>query len=108
MVSLDRHPVDVRGPLTGAFQHRQRLTSFARAFVHDGRLYVAESRDLGRTVLQVTSYPIPEGEFKTSGNTMKWGEFVFSGCSTCRAGRSKWKSHTVEELVALADVRQDA
>lgn len=102
MPPFDRSPVDVRGPLKGSFKHRQRLTSFARAFVHDGRLYIAESRDLGKTVSQVTSYEMPKGESKSTGNTMKWDQWVFSGCSSCRAGRSKWKSHSIDEMVAMA------
>lgn len=103
MQPFDRSPVDVRGPLKGSFQHRQSLTSFARAFIHGDKLYVAESRDLGKTVTRVTSYPVPTETRIDRGNTQKWGSFVFSGCSTCRAGRSKWKSHSVEELVAMAD-----
>lgn len=104
MASFDRSPVDVRGPLKGSFQHRQTLSSFARAFVADGKLYVAESRDLGKTVSRVTAYDVPTEEPKVNGNTMKWGPFVFSGCSTCRAGRSKWRTHSIESLTALVDV----
>lgn len=103
MQTFDRSPVDVRGPLKGSFQHRQTLTSFARAFIDGDKLYIAESRDLGKTISRVTTYPAPEGEPKVNGNTMKWGSFVFSGCSTCRAGRSKWKLHSTETLKALAD-----
>lgn len=101
MQPFDRSPVDVRGPLKGAFQHRQQLTSFARAFVSGDRLYVAESRDLGKTVSRVTAYDVPDEAPKVNGNTMKWGPWVFSGCSSCRAGRSKWKTHTVDDLAAL-------
>jgi len=100
--NFDRHPVDVRGPLVGAYQHRQRVTTFARAFVHDGQLYIAESPDLGKTVRQVTAYPLPDEEPVVRGNTTKWGPWVFSGCSSCRAGRSKWKTHTTDTLIALA------
>jgi hypothetical protein len=100
--TFDRHPVDVRGPLVGGFRHRQRVTTFARAFTANGKLYIAESPDLGKTVSQVTSYDIPEDEPIVKGNTIKVGPWVFSGCSTCRAGRSKWRSHTTDSLVALA------
>jgi len=65
-------------------------------------LYIAESPDLGKTVSRVTKYVIPEAEPIRTGNTMKWGDWVLSGCSTCRAGRSKWKIHTTEALIALA------
>lgn len=104
MQPFDRSPVDVRGPLKGSFQHRQTLTSFARAFVAGDKLFIAESRDLGKTVSRVTAYDVPTEEPKVNGNTMKWGPWVLSGCSTCRAGRSKWKTHTTDSLTALADV----
>lgn len=104
MAPFDRSPVDVRGPLKGSFRHRQQLTSFARAFVANDRLYIAESRDLGKTVTRVTAYDIPTEEPVIRGNTMKWGAWVFSGCSTCRAGRSKWKTHSTDSLTALVDV----
>lgn len=104
--TFDRHPVDVRGPLTGAYKHRQRVSTFARAFIAGDRLYIAESGDLGKTVSQVTSYEIPADEPLIRGNTIKVGPWVFSGCSTCRAGRSKWRSHSTDTLIALASVAE--
>ena len=103
MQPFDRSPVDVRGPLQGSYQNRQRVSTFARAFTHNDLLYIAESPDLGKTVRQVTTYPIPEEAPIVRGNTTKWGPWVFSGCSSCRAGRSKWRSHSTDSLMAMAD-----
>jgi hypothetical protein len=93
--TLDVYPLTVRGPLTTNSSH---VVTFARAFVHDGRLYIAESGDKGKTIRHVTSYPIPEDEYIRRGSkNAKWGPWTWSGCGCS----SKWGTWSKEQLVAL-------
>lgn len=92
---MDLAPLTVRGP------HKTTtsgVVTFARMFVRDGRLYIAESRDKGRTVTSVTAYDLPEGEPTRPGRAAKWGPWVWSSCG---CGNS-WGNHSLDALVALA------
>lgn len=96
----DIFPVEVRGPLATT---RSGLVTFARLFVYDGKLYIAESRNRGSRVASVTAYPLPEGEpvpdrRRSKGYT--WGPWSYWSCG-CSSG---WRKHSVESLVALAQV----
>jgi hypothetical protein len=93
--NLNVYPVTVRGPLA---TNSSRVVTFARLFTHQGRLYIAESGDKGKTIRHVTSYPIPEEDFVRRGTkTASWGPWKWSGCGCS----SKWNTWTVEALVAL-------
>lgn len=91
----DVYPVTIRGPLS---TNRSRLSTFARIFVHENRLYVAESRNKGATVTTVSSYPLPDAELiQRAGKAGRWGDWSWSGCGCANS----WRRHTIEELVAL-------
>lgn len=93
-MGTDLYPLTLRGPLS---TNSSGVVTFARLFTHGDRLYVAESRDKGRTVTDVTSYPLPEGEPSRPGRAAKWGDWVWSSCG---CGNS-WNNHTLDMLVAL-------
>lgn len=98
MAELDVAPVTVRGPLATT---NSNLVTFARMFVHDGRLYVAEGRQRGAIITSVTEYPVPEGEPERDVRHSKagtWGEWKWKGCGCA----SSWSRHSVESLVAQA------
>jgi hypothetical protein len=99
MVNLDSSPVTVRGP------HRTTgsgVVTFARIFVHDDALYVAEGTQRGAKVSRVTAYPIPEGSpeilpGRRSRPLYSWGPWTWDSCG-CASG---WKRHKVADLLAL-------
>lgn len=76
---------------------RQGVTTFARLFEHDGRLYLATSRDKGRTVETVTSYDLPEGKPSRPGKQAKFGPWTYTGCGCANS----WGRHSRESLVAM-------
>lgn len=90
---MDVFPVTVRGPIP------RGSVRFARLFTRDDRLFIAEGTNRGRTVMRVTSYPVPEGEPQRIGNQTQWGSFRWSSCG---CGNS-WGSHTQEELIGLVE-----
>lgn len=90
---MDIAPVTVRGPIP------RGSVRFARLFTHENRLYIAEGTNRGKTVLRVSSYPIPEGEPQRLGNQMTWGSFKWSSCGC----GNRWGDHSMEELIALAE-----
>lgn len=92
----DLYPLTIRGPLSS---NRQGVATFARLFTKGDRLYVAESRDKGRTVTRVTSYPLPEGEPSRPGRAAKWGPWSYSSCGCA----NRWRIHTIDSLAELAD-----
>jgi len=96
---LDARYVNVRGPLTS---NRQGVVTGARLFTLNDKLYIAESRDRGRTVTQVTSYPIPEGEPKMTGSAGKWGPWVWSSCG-CSNQWSKQALATLADMAGTGD-----
>lgn len=93
--TLDVYPLTVRGPLS---TNSSRVVTFARAFVLDGRLYIAESGDKGKTIRAVSSYPVPDEEFVRRGSkAAKWGPWTWSGCGCS----SKWNTWTTAQLAAM-------
>jgi hypothetical protein len=93
--TLDVYPLTVRGPLS---TNSSRVVTFARAFVYDGRLYIAESGDKGKTIRAVSSYPVPDEEFVRRGSkAAKWGPWTWSGCGCS----SKWNTWTTAQLAAM-------
>lgn len=93
-MALDVYPVTVRGPLTS---NRQGVATFARIFEHEGTLYVATSRDKGRTVESVTAYELPEGKPSRPGKAAKFGPFAYTGCGCANF----WARHRREDLAAM-------
>ena len=97
---MDLYPLTVRGP-------HQTTTSgvvtFARMFTHGGKLYIAESRDKGRTVATVTEYDLPEGNPTQPGKAAKWGPWVYSSCG---CGNS-WPNHSINSLLSLVLTPQE-
>lgn len=73
--------------------------TFARAFTHGGRLYIAESGDKGKTVRAVSSYEIAEDAVfdRRGSKAAKFNGFTWSGCGCS----SRWQTWTQEQLVAL-------
>jgi hypothetical protein len=100
--NLDTFPLTVRGPLSTNSSH---VVTFARAFVHNGRLYIAESGDKGKTIRHVTSYPIGDDwEFVRRGSkTASFGPFKWSGCGCS----SKWNTWTTAQLAELDETPAD-
>lgn len=94
MTSVDLYPLTVRGPVS---TNSQRVVTFARLFTHDGKLYIAESRDKGRTVTRVSEYEIPEDKPTRPGRAAKWGPWSYSSCGCA----NQWRRHSVESLVSL-------
>lgn len=92
----DLYPLTVRGPITGS---GQGVVTFARLFTKGDRLYIAESRDKGRTVTRVTSYPLPEDKPSRPGRAAKWGPWTYSSCGCA----NRWRTHTTDSLAQLAD-----
>lgn len=92
----DLYPLTIRGPLSS---NGQGVATFARLFTRGDRLYIAESRDKGRTVTRVTSYPLPEGEPSRPGRAAKWGPWSYSSCGCA----NRWRTHTIDSLAKLAD-----
>lgn len=93
--TLDVYPVTLRGPLS---TNSSRVVTFARLFVHAGRLYVAESGNKGNDIRVVSSYPLPEEDFQRRGNRAgKWGPWSWSSCGCA----SKWNKWTQVALVEL-------
>jgi hypothetical protein len=91
--TMDIFPVTVRGPIpTGSVR-------FARLFSRDGKLYLAEGQNRGRTVSRVIAYDLPEGEPTRIGNQTRWGAWTWSSCGC----GSSWGSHTQEGLISLAE-----
>lgn len=97
MALIDASPVTVRGPLKPL---GTTVVTQARAFVDGDRLYIAQSYDRGVTVFRVDSYPAPPSEdIRATGSTTLWGEWSWTGCGCF----SRWGTHTIEDLIALAD-----
>lgn len=93
--NTDIWPLTLRGPLS---TNSSRVVTFARMLVHNGRIYVAESGDKGRTIRAVTSYEMPDAEFiSRGGRTGKIGPWSWSSCGCS----SRWQQHTREEIIAL-------
>lgn len=97
---MDLYPLTVRGPLS---TNTSGVVTFARLFTHGDKIYVAESRDKGRTVVSVTQYEKPEGEPSRPGNAAKWGSWVYSSCGCT----NQWRNHSIESLLALVPVSQE-
>lgn len=92
---LDAKFVTVRGPLTST---RQGVVTGARLFTVGDKLYIAESRDRGRTVVKVTAYPVPEDTPKLTGSAGKWGPWVWSSCGCS----NQWGRHATASLAEMA------
>lgn len=95
--NTDIWPLTLRGPLS---TNSSRVVTFARLLVHNGRIYVAESGDKGRTIRSVTSYPMPDEEYisrSKSGRVGKIGPWSWSSCGCA----SRWQSHSRDEIIAL-------
>ena len=95
MTALDVWPVTVRGPHK---TNTSGVVTFARMFTRDNQLFIAESRDKGRTVVSVTAYDLPEGAPSMPGKAAKWGPWVYSSCGCA----SSWNTHTLDRLFELA------
>lgn len=94
-MALDVYPVTVRGPISTA-QGRQGVVTFARLFEHEGRLYLATTRDKGRTVENVTAYDLPEGNPSRPGRQAKFGPWTYSSCGCA----NMWSRHKRADLAA--------
>lgn len=92
--TTDVYPVTVRGPVS---TNGQGVVTFARLFTHEGQMYLAESRDKGRTVSRVSRYDLPEGSPTRPGRAAKWGPWSYSSCGCSNS----WRIHTREALAAL-------
>lgn len=90
---MDVFPVTVRGPFP------MGSARFARLFVRDGRLYLAEGQNRGKKVLRVTAYDLPDGEPTRLGNQQRWGSWSWRSCGC----GNQWGSHSQEELVSLVE-----
>lgn len=96
MAALDVNMVTVRGPITGS---RQGVVTNARLFVHEGRLYLAESPDKGWTIRRVTSYDLPEGAPSRPGRAATWAGWRWSSSCGCA---NRWSRWTPAQLAAMA------
>lgn len=99
-MALDVFPVTVRGPMTS---NRQGVATFARLFEHNGRLYLATSRDKGRTVESVTAYELPEGKPTRPGKAAKFGPWTYTGCGCTNS----WGRHKREALATMVSPETD-
>lgn len=91
-------PVKINGPHATT---RSGLITFARIFVHDNRLFIAEGKQRGAVVASVTEYPMPEGEPTRDprrSRAASWGPWKWDNCG---CGNS-WGRHSIESLVAQA------
>lgn len=98
MVNLDSAPVKINGPHATT---RSGLITFARIFVHDNRLFIAEGKQRGAVVASVIEYPMPEGEPTRDprrSRAASWGPWKWDNCG---CGNS-WGRHSIESLVAQA------
>lgn len=95
-MAFDVYPVTVRGPLT---TNSSKVVTFARMFTHDDTLYIAESRDRGRTVTTVSTYEAPEGEPTRPGRSAKWGDWTYTGCGCSNS----WRRYSTQQLAAMAE-----
>lgn len=90
---FDVYPVTIRGPIS---DNSSGVVTNARIFTANGRMYIAQSPDKGRTIRSVTSYPIADDtEFVRRGTkAAKYNGFTWSGCGCA----SRWNTWTVEAL----------
>lgn len=93
---LDVRYVDIRGPVTS---NRQSYVRGARMFVYNDRLYIAESRDRGATVAQVTAYDVPEGQPTLKGRAGSWGPWSWTSCGCS----NQWSRQQIPDLAAKAE-----
>lgn len=92
----DLYPVDVRGNFTP----RATYDRFARMIITDQFIYIATSRNKGKTLTSVTRYPRPAGEpVQTAAKRGNWGPFSWSGCG---CGNS-WGIHTRAKLIDIGN-----
>lgn len=94
--AFDVFPVTIRGPLV---DNSSGVVTFARVFNHDGRMYIAQSPDKGKTIRSVHSYEIaPDIDFVRRGSkTASFNGFKWSGCGCS----SKWGTWTTAQLAAM-------
>lgn len=103
-MALDVYPVTVRGPIS---TNSSGMVTFARLFEHEGRLYLAESRDKGFTVRRVTAYDLPEGAPKRPGRNSKWGKWVYTSCG-CANRWNRWKKAELAAMVEGEEPESDS
>jgi hypothetical protein len=93
----DIFPTDIR--IDGGKRKEVRLRK-SRLIITDNALYVAASKDAGRTVEWVRKYPLPKGErVVKASNSGTWGDFSWNPCGCANS----WGRHTKAALIELAD-----
>jgi hypothetical protein len=93
----DIFPTEIR--IDGG-KRKQTIHKKSRLIITDDALYVASSRDAGRTVDKVTKYPLPDGERKVmSSKNGSWGAFSWSPCGCANS----WGRHAKASLIARSE-----
>lgn len=97
---MDLAPLTIRGPHSTT---TSGVVTFARLFTVGDKMYIAESRDKGRTVTSVTEYDLPEGQPTRPGTAAKWGPWVWSSCGCVNS----WGNHTIDSLLSFVLTPQE-